>query len=1140
MMTVARRRWPRSLLILFTLLCALVVLLPGLPGLRLALPAAVRFPLAVIAVLLLPGYLLDEWLHISGARVSLFSPPLWFALSCGLLAPAGWLIAGRHLSLRPLHFIVSGLLLALLVALLLNRGAPRAGVWEFRRRDWQIGLFVLVLLALFVGLIVFWAPTGTADYWIYRAYLREYADSPAINIWDPFLGESAPVTPRMRYEVWLVNLAFVGQTGGVEPAFHAPELLDPLCAILALLATFGLSQELLGSARRALAAVGLQIMAYLYSPAIHQPGHYLLIRTSEDKTIAFFIILPVVWALILMAIRRRSRPAWIGAFIAVLGMVATHGMAYALLMLSCGLFFLMALLLRLPRSQTTRLFWVSVSLVPLCIFVALTIVATTRLGPTPGGIGWQEYMAAKEEVNRIVYLGQSGLYLVNPALVFFPLTIAGLLATPFLLLTRRRDAAVALLLGNQVGPLFLLFVPGAPNLIGKFLDFRVIFRMYWIALPALTIAFVLAHYWPALQGLAQRVWAALGRRAAAARAALIGVGAAGGAAILVSLVLSAVSYSGLDLGSTDPALRQALETTAPAVSAMDAPLVLAPLKETVHIAAIWGLARTLVTRMGVTGAQEHLPPERQGEALARGALVDMVAGATAEDAGFTQSLQSLGVNLIMLSQGPATPSGARRAHDSLEQFPLSYPKVFESAQHSIYLVNLTGQDALAGVGRGQLALARGARDAACAEFEVAAQRDPQAALPAVGVAWCREAAGRPDEAATLYRQAAEALESAAWQPDWPAALQPWLRWNAHLAEDLRAELRAGALEFIHQQLYALQRPAEGRAGAATLILGGWPLAAVAQPYDTVIAGGGAALPAGAALYPVVHNAGAGSVLVAVMVETPAGMQTLASEVIPAGLLTQLALTLPDGRQGPLRLTAFRRDGGADAPADQVFWASLAPAEAGARRASVGMSAETFALALRLTDVSGAAQGATLDLRWGARFAGALLGPADAPGNAALAAQNLLRDPRLEAKTLTDWRSTGTDFKPQISWERPAAVRAGRAVTLRSTNPDADGGLCQTIAVQPGRRYLFAARVWIETDGAAPARLMYWDYRRWRFIQRGDVGLWLAQSAPTWTMYARAVAVPAGVRNISVCPALLDGAGAIGVAQTWLLPLEALQ
>ena len=300
MMTAARRRWPCSLLILFTLLCALVVLLPGLPGLRLALPAAVRFPLAVIAVLLLPGYLLDEWLHISGARVSLFSPPLWFALSCGLLAPAGWLIAGRHLSLRPLHFIVSGLLLALLVALLLKRGAPRAGVWEFRRRDWQIGLFVLVLLALFVGLIVFWAPTGTADYWIYRAYLREYADSPAINIWDPFLGESAPVTPRMRYEVWLVNLAFVGQTGCVEPAFHAPELLDPLCAILALLATFGLSQELLGSARRAMAAVGLQIMAYLYSPAIHQPGHYLLIRTSEDKTIAFFIILPVVWALILL------------------------------------------------------------------------------------------------------------------------------------------------------------------------------------------------------------------------------------------------------------------------------------------------------------------------------------------------------------------------------------------------------------------------------------------------------------------------------------------------------------------------------------------------------------------------------------------------------------------------------------------------------------------------------------------------------------------------------------------------------------------------------------------------------------------------------------------------------------------------
>jgi hypothetical protein len=42
------------------------------------------------------------------------------------------------------------------------------------------------------------------------------------------------------------------------------------------------------------------------------------------------------------------------------------------------------------------------------------------------------------------------------------------------------------------------------------------------------------------------------------------------------------------------------------------------------------------------------------------------------------------------------------------------------------------------------------------------------------------------------------------------------------------------------------------------------------------------------------------------------------------------------------------------------------------------------------------------------------------------------------------------------------------------------------------------------------------------------------------MYQHVVRVPFGVKNISVCPALLNGVGSLGVAQTWFLPLEAIQ
>jgi len=61
--------------------------------------AVLRLLFLFPAVLLLPGYLLDALLRLTGEEVTPAAPAVWLALSCGVLAPAGWAVLALHTSL---------------------------------------------------------------------------------------------------------------------------------------------------------------------------------------------------------------------------------------------------------------------------------------------------------------------------------------------------------------------------------------------------------------------------------------------------------------------------------------------------------------------------------------------------------------------------------------------------------------------------------------------------------------------------------------------------------------------------------------------------------------------------------------------------------------------------------------------------------------------------------------------------------------------------------------------------------------------------------------------------------------------------------------------------------------------------------
>ncbi|MGQ9518338.1 MAG: hypothetical protein ACUVT1_13815, partial [Anaerolineae bacterium] len=155
--------------------------------------------------------------------------------------------------------------------------------------------------------------------------------------------------------------------------------------------------------------------------------------------------------------------------------------------------------------------------------------------------------------------------------------------------------------------------------------------------------------------------------------------------------------------------------------------------------------------------------------------------------------------------------------------------------------------------------------------------------------------------------------------------------------------------------------------------------------------------------------------------------------------------------------------------------------------------------------------------------------------ASLAAQNLVRDAHFAQGTAGAWRPVAADpaarlyFSSDEAGDFTAVAAGDEAVYL--------GGWCQTLAVTPRRTYLYLVRLTAQLEGGA-VFAGYWDFQR--------LGKFQSSSSRTlkrttgWMVAPAIVQVPAGVRSLSICPALLKGPGEVQVDWAWFVPLDALQ
>jgi hypothetical protein len=179
-----------------------------------------------------------------------------------------------------------------------------------------------------------------------------------------------------------------------------------------------------------------------------------------------------------------------------------------------------------------------------------------------------------------------------------------------------------------------------------------------------------------------------------------------------------------------------------------------------------------------------------------------------------------------------------------------------------------------------------------------------------------------------------------------------------------------------------------------------------------------------------------------------------------------------------------------------------------------------------------------DVRMLAQSLQALIGDGNEAGRAELASRNLLKNPNIDNGQMTGWTPVAATSDAWLGAEPRPGANGEWAAVIRSGTAGYHGGWCQTIAVKPGQEYLYLVQAETTLAGQSEASMLYWDYRRLRLFSYSAVGTVMRESA-AWAPYWSVVKAPAGASSISVCPALLNDAGATRFSHAWFIPLEAL-
>lgn len=495
--------------------------------------------LALFVIVILPGLFLQQALLGAARAGAVERLVIALPLGIAIAAPSGLAALWLELDLQTFMRMHAALAAATAGAATLFFQREDAQPAE-NRRAWRPEALPLALLLAVVVAGVLISPVWLGDSlardfddWTYATYVNSYVHADGLTPLEPVGIGEAPY-PRIATNVWLVLQAAVARAADTTPDATLLTYLPPLLLVFALGASYALSKRLFDNV-----AVGLLSVAFLLGYAILDLspdegfGRNLLIRTSEDKMVATFVLLP---AGLLLTAAYLSRPSFrlFAAFVLLsVAIFVTH--VQPLLFLAIALPTLAAFRAALART-TQPLRELAPLVLPLALLMAGQFLFWTffhrsnELWP-----GSQVEGPIYHESFKLLHV-PGGLFIGNYHLLLHPLVLGALVLAPLLWLRARGSIGNQLLLVAMLGWLPWFFFPPLSVLLAKFASKSLLWRLPYMMPASIALAYF-AH--EGIQALLRRIEGRrpsglpAARRAIALAAPVAVVAATLGAALLV-------------------------------------------------------------------------------------------------------------------------------------------------------------------------------------------------------------------------------------------------------------------------------------------------------------------------------------------------------------------------------------------------------------------------------------------------------------------------------------------------------------------------------------------------------------------------------------------------------------------------------
>ncbi|GEM_PF-4578913 len=448
------------------------------------IPMMMRVAIAMI-IITIPGISLTAYLSPRPPSNVFHYLGYGFALSLVFIGVIGLLMRTLGWTMREVSVIWQVLTCIGLVAIALKiKAIPKPKLPKLSGFS-AINLLGLVGLAFFLMYIGIYTTATEGDSGTYNVEVTNFLRSTPMDWEENYYDTGNPLTDRLAFSYWMLAQAMVVDISGIH-ILQAQFFINSLLMIFMLSAIYIFCRNLGCSHNTATLIVLLQIVLYIFLlDDMDFSRSKLLNRLFYDKTVASFILAPILISTFYRAWQDRNTYQYLLVVLLVWSVIFTHPMIMGFVMVTLagwlGLEFLF--------NSGSRVRAIIAGMLLCLVFSPVIFV---RLTTDTSDI----YDYGEEVIAGITYVtvDENGRYALSPALVGNVTYIAVVLAFGFSILGRLRTPEHRLMLAFAV-TVGMALIPYTAWIYGNLVSIQHMNRVVWLTPYGYIVFFVLKQFW---------------------------------------------------------------------------------------------------------------------------------------------------------------------------------------------------------------------------------------------------------------------------------------------------------------------------------------------------------------------------------------------------------------------------------------------------------------------------------------------------------------------------------------------------------------------------------------------------------------------------------------------------------------------